>query len=126
MCGRFTLKVDPNTIYEALELGEMPQDLEPRYNIAPSQPVAVVTDPATRQVEMFRWGLIPFWAKDPKVGYSTINARAETVATKPAFREAFKKRRCSSWRTARWWRCRTGRSATPTARRSGPRRFISC
>src|SRR5262249_45431006 len=47
-----------------------------------------------RELAMLRWGLIPFWAEDPKVGYSTINARAETVATKPAFREAFRKRRC--------------------------------
>ncbi|MBA3530657.1 MAG: SOS response-associated peptidase [Ardenticatenales bacterium] len=94
MCGRFTLKVDPNTVYEALELGEMPAKLEPRYNIAPSQPVAVVTDPALRKVEMFRWGLIPSWAKDPSIANKLINARAETVTEKPSFRTAFAKRRC--------------------------------
>jgi putative SOS response-associated peptidase YedK len=69
----------------------------PRYNIAPTQPVAAVrSDPKEghRELVMLHWGLIPFWAEDPKVGYSTINARAETVATKPTFRQAFAKRRC--------------------------------
>jgi putative SOS response-associated peptidase YedK len=94
MCGRFTLKVDPGTLYEALELGEMPEKLEPRYNIAPSQPVAVITDPAARRVEWFRWGLIPSWAKEASIANKLINARAETVAEKPSFRSAFAQRRC--------------------------------
>ena len=71
-------------------------NLRPRYNIAPTQDVlAIRLDSAGKQeaVEL-RWGLIPFWAKEEKIAYSTINARAETVAAKPAFREAFKKRRC--------------------------------
>jgi putative SOS response-associated peptidase YedK len=66
-----------------------------RYNIAPSQPVAVVRmAEGVRQLTTMQWGLIPSWAKDPKIAYNTINARADTVATKPAFRAALKKRRC--------------------------------
>jgi putative SOS response-associated peptidase YedK len=73
------------------------QDLSPRYNIAPSQSIAAIrVAPEARQREFVRlhWGLIPPWAKDRKIGYSTINARAETVDSKPSFRSAFKKRRC--------------------------------
>jgi putative SOS response-associated peptidase YedK len=94
--GRFTLRTPMRVLVEQFQLGDAP-DLEPRYNIAPTQNVAAVrVSPASekRELAMLHWGLIPFWAKDPKVGYSTINARAETVATKPAFREAFRKRRC--------------------------------
>jgi putative SOS response-associated peptidase YedK len=94
MCGRFTLTVDPPTLQQVLELNEVPADLQPRYNIAPTQPVAVVTDPEARRVEMFRWGLVPSWAKDESIGNRLINARAETVAEKPSFRSAFAKRRC--------------------------------
>jgi putative SOS response-associated peptidase YedK len=96
MCGRFTLRTPAHEIAKQFQLGEVP-DLPPRYNIAPTQDVATVRiNPKTekREFALLHWGLIPFWAEDPKVGYSTINARAETVATKPAFREAFKKRRC--------------------------------
>jgi putative SOS response-associated peptidase YedK len=68
----------------------------PRYNIAPTQPVAAVrlNKEANRELVMLHWGLIPFWADDPRVGYSTINARAKTVAAKPTFRQSFAKRRC--------------------------------
>lgn len=67
----------------------------PRYNIAPSQPIlAVRQSDAGRELVSFRWGLVPFWSKDPKSGYKMINARAETVSTKPAYRTAFKHRRC--------------------------------
>jgi putative SOS response-associated peptidase YedK len=72
-------------------------DVGPRYNLAPSQQVLAVRAPepgAKRQLVRPKWGLIPSWAKDAKIAYSTINARADTVATKPAFRAAFKKRRC--------------------------------
>ena len=94
MCGRFTLTADSATVQEALDLGNMPAELEPRYNVAPTQPVAIVTEPDEREVKLFRWGLIPSWAKDIKIGYRLINARAETVAQKPAFRAAFSRRRC--------------------------------
>lgn len=72
-------------------------DFSPRYNVAPSQSVAVVrqiADSSARQLAFLKWGLVPSWADDPKIGYRMINARSETVATKPAFRSALKKRRC--------------------------------
>lgn len=94
MCGRFTLTATPDTLQETLNLGTVPTTLEPRYNIAPTQSVAVVTDPGTRDVALFRWGLVPSWADDPSIGNKLINARAETVAEKPSFRSAFRSRRC--------------------------------
>jgi len=97
MCGRFTLRTPLNQLVERF-LFEMPGELwKPRFNIAPSQPVAALRrpDPETgRQLAWLRWGLIPSWAKDPAVGYKMINARSETVAEKPSFRHAFKHRRC--------------------------------
>ncbi len=95
MCGRFTLRTSAREITRHFVLAEVP-DLNPRYNIAPTQDVgAVRLDPdGKREFVFFRWGLIPSWAKDTKAGYSMINARAESVATKPSFRSAFKKRRC--------------------------------
>src|SRR5439155_13144753 len=67
---------------------------EPRYNIAPSQPIAVVANSGNNQIEFFRWGLVPSWAKDPSIGNRMINARCETLAEKPMFRAALKRRRC--------------------------------
>ena len=96
MCGRFTLTTPGDTLAEIFELSEVP-DLPPRYNIAPSEPVATVRLPsgnAPRELVLLRWGLIPHWAKDPGVGARMINARSETVATNPAFRSAFRRRRC--------------------------------
>ncbi|MBX5481592.1 MAG: SOS response-associated peptidase [Myxococcaceae bacterium] len=97
MCGRFTLKTSPKALQE--ELGILvPSELAPRFNIAPSQRIAVVTNTAAntgeRKVELFKWGLIPSWAKDPKIGNRMINARAETLVEKPSYRTALKKRRC--------------------------------
>lgn len=95
MCGRFTLTVDPADLREAFDLAAPPPaDLAPRYNIAPTQAVAAIPNEAPRHVELLQWGLIPSWAKDPKIGNSLINARGETVAEKPAFRAALKRRRC--------------------------------
>lgn len=96
MCGRFTLTVDPALLIEQFELGSPPPaDLGPRYNIAPTQSVAVIAnEDGPRTLELFKWGLIPSWAKDAKIGNSLINARAETLAEKPAFRTALKRRRC--------------------------------
>lgn len=96
MCGRFALKTPPRSIQEHFHLPETVV-LSPRYNIAPSQWVAVVRQlpgKNSRQLDMLRWGLIPSWAKDMKIGYKMINARVETLAQKPSFRAAFKKRRC--------------------------------
>ena len=96
MCGRFTQTASPEAIALQFEVAEIPL-LKPRYNIAPSQPVVAIRiepDTSTRKLVMLRWGLIPSWAKDPKIGSQCINAKAETVAVKPSFRSAFKKRRC--------------------------------
>lgn len=98
MCGRFTHKLTWTEIVELYRLtGSLPEHgLEPRYNLAPSQraPVVRVGTHGQRELAMLRWGLIPSWAKDATIGYRTINARAETVATAPSFRSAFKGRRC--------------------------------
>ena len=96
MCGRYTLKAPREAIAKAFDLADVPQ-LLPRYNIAPTQPVPVVRlDPTSdqRRLAFLQWGLIPSWAKEPGIGNSLINARADTVAEKSAFRSAFKKRRC--------------------------------
>lgn len=95
MCGRFALPT-PEELARHFGLKKTP-DLKPRYNIAPSQDIAVVRQiPETldRELVLLRWGLIPFWAKDKKIGYKMINARAESIANKPAFRAAFKRRHC--------------------------------
>lgn len=95
MCGRYTLTVDPADLRDAFQLETAPPpDLRPRYNIAPTQLVAVIPNEGPRRIELFQWGLIPSWAREAGIGNSLINARAETVAEKPAFRAAFKRRRC--------------------------------
>ena len=92
MCGRFTLRTPLSVMIEQFSL-DFQGDWTPRYNIAPTQSVHVVRGLDRRTSEL-KWGLVPFWAKDPKGGARMINARSETVATKPAFRNAFKKKRC--------------------------------
>jgi putative SOS response-associated peptidase YedK len=95
MCGRYTLKTSINSLAEHFEIEEYPSSITPSYNIAPTQEVAaVVEEDEKRVLEMFHWGLIPSWAKDPAIGNKMINARAETVSEKPSFRKAFKVRRC--------------------------------
>lgn len=94
MCGRYTLTVTVKDLQEILPALEATEAILPRYNIAPTQPVAVVANDAPTQLVTFRWGLIPRWAKDADIGSRLINARAETLAEKPSFRDAFKKRRC--------------------------------
>lgn len=95
MCGRFALAATGEEVAEHYHLSEIPF-IVPRYNIAPTQPVAAVRLSAAgkRELTHFQWGLIPSWAKDPSMGSRMINARAETAAEKPAFRAAFKRRRC--------------------------------
>jgi putative SOS response-associated peptidase YedK len=99
MCGRYDLTELPIEHFEQLlgrAIRNQSDDLGPRYNIAPSQTVPIIRRAIDGEFETVytRWGLLPFWAKDPKLKYSTINARAETVDSAPAFREAFKSRRC--------------------------------
>lgn len=93
MCGRFTLTATPEMVADELALMAAPE-LVPRFNIAPTQgtPVVRLLEGA-RRLDLLTWGLVPSWAKDPKIGSRLINARSETVAEKPAFRSAFKRRR---------------------------------
>lgn len=95
MCGRYTLS-DPGQLVEELGVPDDPSVLAARYNIAPTQnvPAVCVDTEGARKLAPFRWGLIPFWAQDKSIGNRMINARSETAAEKPAFRNAFKKRRC--------------------------------
>jgi putative SOS response-associated peptidase YedK len=93
MCGRFILKTSLVGLQEEFSFHERP-NLRPRYNIAPTQEIAIVrADAGRRQLAMVRWGLIPFWSKDDRAAARCINARAETIATSPSFREAFRRRR---------------------------------
>lgn len=99
MCGRFTQRLSWAELHELMDLIGAPGNLQPRYNVAPGQEVAVVraAEPGRRsggRLSMLRWGLIPAWAKDPAIGNRLINARSETVAEKPAFRAAYRRRRC--------------------------------
>ncbi len=97
MCGRFVqLTAAPESLYKALKLQETPQ-AAPRYNLCPTQTASVLRlrkGEDTRKLEPLRWGLIPRWAKDKKIGARMINARAETLASKPSFKAAFRRRRC--------------------------------
>lgn len=96
MCGRFTLFTDIEEIKERFNIqGSFDEEYQFSYNIAPSQSVlAVINDGVRNRLGYLRWGLIPFWAKDEKAGYKMINARAETIAEKASFRNAYKKKRC--------------------------------
>ncbi len=94
MCGRFCFFSPAEAVARLFRVADA-QDLPPRYNIAPTQAAPVVrADDGRRELTLLRWGLVPFWAKDLKIGNRMINARGETVAAKPAFRQAFRKRRC--------------------------------
>jgi len=90
MCGRYALHSNPEVVALLFGLAEVPA-YAPRYNIAPSAQVLIIR---RNEAAMVRWGLVPRWAKDPSVGGKMNNARAETVAEKPSFREAYRKRRC--------------------------------
>src|SRR5262245_38778046 len=94
MCGRFTVTSTPKRLRERFALSAEPDDVAPRYNIAPTQPVLVIPNRTQRLLRPARWGLIPHWAKDASSGNRMINARAETLATRPAFRTALERRRC--------------------------------
>ncbi|MDD2621253.1 MAG: SOS response-associated peptidase, partial [Syntrophomonadaceae bacterium] len=95
MCGRYTLTVDKETLSERFGCSFIVPDYRPRYNAAPTQSMPVVLQElGQRNIMMMRWGMIPRWAKDSQMGSKLINARIETVAEKPAFRDSFQKRRC--------------------------------
>jgi len=109
MCGRYASSRRPEDLAEEFEIDEasvketLTEPLQPDFNVAPTKQVYAVVErarseddeePAQRQLRTLRWGLVPFWAKDPAIGNRMINARMETVTEKPAFRRAFAKRRC--------------------------------
>lgn len=94
MCGRYALTSPPAVIAERFDLAWAPE-MQPHYNIAPSQMIPVVRETdAGRELALFKWGLIPSWAKDASIGTRLINARGETLADKPAFRNAYRHRHC--------------------------------
>lgn len=95
MCGRFALFSHLSQIREAFNIQEVRSEFEPSYNIAPTQDIAVVVQrEAGNSLEKMRWGLVPFWAKDPSIGSKMINARAETLSQKPSFKRPLKSQRC--------------------------------
>jgi putative SOS response-associated peptidase YedK len=125
MCGRFTLTASTERVVEFFGLAEVPV-LPPRYNIAPTQPVLAVrrdgADPP--RAVLLRWGLIPSWAKEARIGNQMINARSETAAEKPAFRTPLRRRRCLIPADGfyEWQKC--GKSKQPYCiRRTGDRLF---
>lgn len=93
MCGRFVLNANGEAIQQQFDLKTTPEVVA-RYNIAPTQPVAVVSNDNPDELTYYRWGLVPRWAKDLSIGSKMINARSETVEEKPSFKHAFKRRRC--------------------------------
>ena len=95
MCGRFGLFVTPEVLEEYFSLDDLVAAVEPRYNLTPGRAVAVVRErEGQRRLEALQWGLIPFWAKDATIGRKLVNARLDSVAEKPAYREAWQRRRC--------------------------------
>jgi putative SOS response-associated peptidase YedK len=98
MCGRYVRRSDKQRIAEHFQVhGPSLPDFGPSWNVAPQtfQPVVRLNrDTGDREIVLMRWGLVPFWARDAKVGYSTINAQADTITISPTYREAFKHRRC--------------------------------
>lgn len=94
MCGRFTLTAEVSELQQEFSFANFTHEIPPRYNIAPSQPVAVIANEPNYKIDFFVWGLIPHWAKDAQIGNRLINARAETLAQKPAFRGPFRYHRC--------------------------------
>ncbi|MCP3029074.1 SOS response-associated peptidase [Halobacillus sp. A5] len=95
MCGRYTLTAHENEIMQQFQLDMPIPDIQPRYNIAPGQKVlAIIHDGRERRAGYMYWGLVPSWAKDPKIGYKMINARSETAHEKPSFKKLMSSKRC--------------------------------
>ncbi len=109
MCGRFTLTVDPSDLKEEFPGYTFPTQYAPRFNIAPTQPVLALPNDGSNKVDFFVWGLIPSWSKDTAIGNRLINARAETLTEKPAFRSAYRYRRCLIFTDGFFeWKSQTG------------------
>lgn len=94
MCGRFTLTVDPAELRDEFQGADFPSQFAPRFNIAPTQAILAIPNDGRNAADFFLWGLIPSWTKDPGIGNRLINARGETLGEKPAFRGAYKYKRC--------------------------------
>ena len=94
MCGRFVRQKEIDAIVSEFGVTKVSCDLKPSYNIAPTQQVAIIIDEGVKQLIAVRWGLVPYWAESLATGNKLINARAETIDKKAAFKEAFEKRRC--------------------------------
>ena len=93
MCGRFSLAEDISALQQYFDF-EISEEISPRFNIAPSQRIlTVISDGQNRRGGTMKWGLVPFWAKDERIGYKMINARSEGIDEKPSFKHAFKRRR---------------------------------
>jgi len=130
MCGRYTLTSQEGLVADLeLALGEPAEPGEwwrPRFNVAPTQPAPVVANrEGPRAIEMMRWGLVPYWADEPSIGSRLINARVETAATTPAYRDAVRRRRCLVLADGFYeWR-KEGKKKTPVYLRPVPRRPIA-
>jgi putative SOS response-associated peptidase YedK len=112
VCGRFTLTIDPIDLQDAFPAFIFPNQVTPRYNIAPTQPILSLPNDGTNRTDFFVWGLIPSWAKDPTIGSRLINARAETISEKPSFRSAYKYHRCLIFADGFFeWQARPGNPA---------------
>lgn len=94
MCGRFQLSVKGKHISERFNVEVFDEMYSPNFNCTPSQKLSVITNLEPEKLNYFKWGLVPFWSKDPNIGFKLINARAESIEEKPAFKTAFSKRRC--------------------------------
>ena len=94
MCGRFALSATTKDVEKLLPILKSTEELKPRYNIAPTQPIAAILNISPNEITFLRWGMIPFWAKNKSIGNKMINARAETLLEKPSFRNLLRKRRC--------------------------------
>ncbi len=108
MCGRFTLTATTGELSLLLSELQVKEEFLPRYNIAPTQEIAIIKSDEVVELSYARWGLIPRWAKDASIGSKLINARGESIQDKPSFRESFKQRRCLipasgffEWKTVR-------------------------
>jgi putative SOS response-associated peptidase YedK len=123
MCGRVVQADAPVEVAELVGARQLGLDLKPRYNVAPTMPLAVVVErEGERVLTTFRWGLIPPWAREARIGQRLINARGETVAEKPAFRAAFRRQRCLVPVDAYYEWQRDGTTTVPYAIRRRDRR----
>ena len=126
MCGRFTLTADQDSFEDRFSFTGFDLGWVPSYNIAPTQEVLTVTNNGTEnRAELMRWGLVPSWAKDPKIGNRMINARAETLAEKPSFRTAFRRRRCLIVADGFYEWKREGKKKTPMLITAGTDRLFA-